>query len=138
MDFKINESFNEKGITREGSNYSLNKTKHLYKLKFYNKKYTSTPNKDKVILLDTLPKIIKFNKKYMTVLVKRPWVDWDKVSIDYAGIEFRNYREIILSLYKKPFNVMGSLLWYSSIDIDSGCIWRPSSVIKDFQKILTK
>ena len=67
LDFKVNQAFNEDGIKRKGSNYRLNKTKHLYKLKFYNKKYTSTPNKDKVILLDTLPKIIKFNKKYMTV-----------------------------------------------------------------------
>tara|TARA_Y100000591_G_C21735047_1_gene646167 strand:+ start:225 stop:641 length:417 start_codon:yes stop_codon:yes gene_type:complete len=88
LDFKLKEEWNNEGIRKKGKEYYLNKPKIMSKVKFYNKKYTTLPDNEKVLLIDTCDKLIKFNKKYS----KKGFslIEWEKVSQDYAGIEFRN------------------------------------------------
>jgi len=45
------------------------------------------------------------------------FIDWIKVQKDYSGIEFNNYDKTEY-LYKPEY------LWYTTIDVLSGCIWN--------------
>lgn len=96
--WKLNEGYNNKGIRKKGKEYYINKSLNMYKVKFYNKKYTTLPDNEKVLLIDTCDKLIKFNRKYS----KKGFslIEWEKVSQDYAGIEFRNYNRIKKELKK--------------------------------------
>jgi hypothetical protein len=130
LDFKLNTKWNNNGIRKKGTEYHLKSPLTMYKIKFYNKKYTSLPDDEKVLLVDTCDKLLKFNKNYSKT-GNSIFIDWEKVSQDYAGIEFRNYSRIKKELIKKKLDI----LWYSAIDVDSGCVWKPSKVIKTIDKM---
>jgi hypothetical protein len=130
LDFKLKSKWNNEGISKKGQEYHLKKPLTMYKIKFYNKKYTALPDDEKVLLVDTCDKLIKFNKKYSK---KKgiSFIEWEKVSQDYAGIEFRNFNRIKKELKKRKIEI----IWYWALDIDSGCIWRPSKVINTVDKM---
>tara|TARA_Y100000590_G_C15641496_1_gene985124 strand:- start:206 stop:730 length:525 start_codon:yes stop_codon:yes gene_type:complete len=131
LDWKLSEEFNNKGIDKKGKEYYINKSLSMYKVKFYNKKYTTLPDDEKVLLIDTYAKLIKFNKKYLRKKNKIEYIDWNNVSSDYAGIEFRNFNKIQKQLVDKKIEN----IWHYTLDVDSGCIWRPSKVIKHIDKM---
>ena len=132
--WKLNEGFNTKGIHKKGKEYYINKSLNIYKVKFYNKKYTTLPDDEKVLLVDTCDKLIKFDKKYSIKIRNRSFIEWKKVSQDYAGIEFRNFNKIKKELKK----INKKIVWYWAVDVDSGCIWRPSKVINKIDKLTDK
>ena len=131
LDFKLNENWNNNGIRKKGTEYYINKPLTMYSIKFFNCKYTTTPNKAKVLLLDTQTKLTKFNTKYSNKREGGYFIGWEKVSQDYAGIEFRNYSRIKKELENKN----SFILWYSALDVDSGCVWNPSTVVKKIDKM---
>lgn len=107
----------------EASEMTAWKGSHLYSLEI---------NKDKICILDTQEKMINFTKEYgklptyysdpefrkkfkPTLLDMR--IDWKKVSQQYSGIEIPNY-----------FPEMRKLGWYSTWDVESGCVWFPEAI----------
>ena len=131
VQWKLSEGFNNKGIVKKGEEYYINKSLNMYKVKFYNNKYTNVPDNEKVLLIDSYTKLMKFNKKYEYNAKNRKFINWKDVSNDYAGIEFRNFNKI----NKKLSNKQIKNTWYWTLDVDSGCIWKPSKVIKRIDKM---
>ena len=69
---------------------------------------------------DIHPRAYKDKTKYV-------FINWDKVSKDYGGIEICPYLP-----QRKHY------LWYSSFDAASGCIWNTKSIIKNSELIYEK
>lgn len=126
--YKVEVLFNEKLLTRD---LDINK-------------YTN-----KILLLDNLDNILKFNKLYSIIKKDKipsnlsftnnegqdgynihTYIKWKTVSKHYAGIEFRNFNEL-----KPKINLnFNDNFWYTSIDFDSGCIWN-LKMLKNYIKI---
>ncbi len=73
-------------------------------------------------------------------------IDWKKVCEKYDGIIFKNFDKIKEKIYppfmmdynqfRKAYELYWEKYsWYSFIDIDSACIFRPSQVISSFSLI---
>jgi hypothetical protein len=118
--------------------FKLNKKYHLHELKFKHNSLTdlNNPSFNKILVIKTKKNIIKFCKKYMIEEPSKnyygswdyPQIDWNKVVKDFGGIEItvnpsHNIRE---GKYTS---------WYSSWDIQSGCIWN-DKIIKKVTKIV--
>lgn len=94
----------------------------------------------KLLVLDSVKKIIDFNKKYgdeaewrKEVKIKLPSVfnsklkadiNWQSVARDYSGIEICPYQ----------WDLRMELDWYYGWDVASGCIWAKDAV-KNIQKL---
>jgi hypothetical protein len=50
------------------------------------------------------------------------FIDWEKVSEDYDGIEFSPYFKNNILDFKN--------IWYNTIDVESGCIWNLDIILK--------
>lgn len=84
----------------------------------------------KILVLNSLKQVKSFTKKYM--YKTEPFINWKRVSKDYGGIEFKNYRNIQDQIIKiarkvkeKGFN---NLTWASAFDVNGGCIWNVENV----------
>jgi len=101
----------------------------------YNFAYTIKVNKEKLVTLSNPKEIYSFHKKYAQagVLAKEIssgdrktdfWdINWNKVAKDFSGIELQPY-----------LNQCRHLLWYSTWDVPSGCLWN-SKALKEIQLI---
>ena len=98
-------------------------------------------NKDKILLINNINDLKLFNKKYGFVYKynkdgikgQMEMIKWDKVAIDYGGIEFNPY------LKKKDYYLSKDYyLWYSAIDDAGGCVWNIKSIIKNSELIYEK
>lgn len=54
------------------------------------------------------------------------YIDWEKLSKYYSGIEFQNYHQT-----KNSFDLHNLPTWFYTLDCSSGCIWD-LSVIKNY------
>ena len=99
-------------------------------------------NKSKILSINTIPKLIKFHNKYKETKNKitknkitktnHEYIKWNEVYKEYYGIHFCPF---LKTKFRKETNYMQSkLLWYLSIDVDSGCIWNINA-IKNFKNI---
>jgi hypothetical protein len=96
---------------------SLSRYRTYYKYKVTFKKNIN------LCVIDSLESLEKFNKKYKDKSFKFfVVIDWEKVAKEYDGIKFINYYKL-----KKEFN--DDFSWFSEVDINSICIWRPSKVL---------
>jgi hypothetical protein len=120
--------------------------KYIYKI--------TLKKKIKVRKIDTLEKLKRFVKKYsystkviyrksdfirlnpgeedIVREVTRYRIDWEKVCKKYDGIFFSNYHKInriIKNMRWSKNPEYKKYEWYTYVDINSGCIWRPSNVI---------
>ena len=108
---------------------------------------------ERILVIDTLQKLKDFDEKYKLQIhesltnkdhdqmkqihgglqsLKNFFPDrfpnWEKVCEDYDGMVCTNYTEILMSgcLIEK-------MHWWSWLDINCCCMWRPSKVIKDIK-----
>lgn len=55
--------------------------------------------------------------------------NWYKLSKDYSGIEFLNYKKSYnMNIDISPFEFK-KIVWYDHIDVSSGCIWNINALI---------
>lgn len=83
-----------------------------------------------MLMLNTVDKVINFNRMYGTTHIPDPrskrgergetfdLIDWDQVADDFTGIELCPY------FYEIRFD----MIWYYTIDIESGCIWNADAI----------
>ena len=104
-------------------------------------------DKSKILSINTIPKLKNFHNKYKETKNKitknkitknkitktnHEYIKWNEVYKEYYGIHFCPF---LKTKFRKETNYMQSkLLWYLSIDVDSGCIWNINA-IKNFKNI---
>lgn len=86
---------------------------HLFKLDI---------NTSRVLVLNTKKKVLEFNHTYGIDKSNRlmSYIDWRKAAAKYSGIEFNPYF----------YDLRRDLLWYSTIDVPSGCVWKSDALRK--------
>ena len=76
-------------------------------------------DKTNVLVIKTLKEFDNFHNKYCSLhpfMNKSTFINWERVSEDYDGIEISNY------LYERRLNSNSE--WYYTWDVASGCIWN--------------
>jgi len=80
---------------------------------------------NKILILDSVDKMILFNKQYgiRDVQQREYWavpneIDWNEVSKNYQGIEICPYQ----------WGLRNKFLWYYGWDVASGCIWNKQAI----------
>lgn len=101
----------------EGLWYGINNSWEEYCKKhfpewLYEYNYEIILDERQIIIIDKLDILYRFTRKYH---VKPGIINWKEVSKDYAGIEIINYKEMI----KKEVPA-----WFTTWELDSGCIWN--------------
>lgn len=93
----------------------------------WNDKYSSAYKLDvdssKILSVKTVEELQRFHDKYSEGEHKYV-IDWNSISQKWAGIEFPVYLKSVRLDY----------LWYSQLDVASGCIWD-TSVIRNITPI---
>lgn len=111
---------------------------YCYKVTLVEDCYTDLDHKNtnKILLLDSQDKVSRFADKYLLVVSipcvgSEPYtiyhMNWEQVKKDYGGIEFGNYRKFYGADMLK-------MLWYSTIDFSSGCVWN-LELVKDTELV---
>jgi len=85
----------------------------------------------KILVLNSLKQVKSFTKKY--IYKTEPYINWKKVSKDYGGIEFKNYKNIqdqIIKIIRKKKHKIGNfdLTWATAFDVNGGCVWNVENV----------
>jgi hypothetical protein len=88
--------------------------------------YTPEIDKSNFLIIDTPEKLQKFARMYR---ISDYEMQWSKVAEKYDGIEF--------PVYFPEYRLKSGFGWYSTIDVESGCVWNPKSV-KDIKQIPVK
>jgi hypothetical protein len=92
----------------------------------------------KILKLDTLKKLLKFQKKYRTKYIYeyQNHINWKKVCKDYDAIFFTKFYEVLKNLHKSVDEIeFQKYEWYKYMDLNSACIFRPSLVVSKFIQI---
>jgi len=84
----------------------------------------------KVLVLDTLEKIIDFQLEYKMFALERllEVINWKRVALDYTGIEIRDFNDLKWQGYETPGFPMAGFTWFYGWDVSSGCVWDLSAV----------
>lgn len=133
-----------------GENF-IGKNKYKYEVEFLDILNTID---NRILVIDTLEKLQAFDEKYKIQIsddipeekeryekvhggldsVKNffpgRFPDWERVCEDYDGMICVNYEEILMS-----GGLIEKMHWWSWLDINCACVWRPSKVIKDINII---
>ena len=129
--------------------------KYIHKLSIFNNKLTDLkhPDPDKILVLNNYDDVKRFTIKYRVKRVKsvkmhtKPIhkiymdstiINWKKVANDYGGIEFNPYFSMTRMVFHEGETNLELYTWYTSIDIESGCIWNINSILKDSQIVYIK
>lgn len=80
-----------------------------------------------MIILDTIDKVKDFTDKYkIDINSFFIIINWKKVAREYDGIIFDNYNKIKKEILKE---INPKYMWFSTVDINSACTWRPIKTI---------
>ncbi len=138
-------------ITFQDMDYKIKD--YIHKIELNKNIFTNLQNPDsnKILLIKNLNDVAIFTRKYKIAKGNRKKmnmdpkskiyfnysvIDWEKVAKDYGGIEFYPYiKYSSLFFNKKPLEIY---IWYSSIDISSGCIWNTKSIIQTIKLMYKK
>lgn len=81
-----------------------------------------------VLVIDSVLKLKSLIEEFGYFIVEGvKYIDWQKLSKRYSGIEFVNYTEI-----RNQLSVLDLPTWFYGLDVSSGCIWD-LSVIKNYK-----
>ena len=61
-------------------------------------------------------------------------IDWQKVSKKFGGIEFNPYIHQVINQIKNGAKKI-IIIWYTTVDISSGCIWNLKPIVDNIQKM---
>lgn len=87
-------------------------------------------NTTNLLTIKTFEELLSFIKSYIHEVNGNKclrFIDWEKVTKDYSGIEILNY-PVLKSKYR-ALRLLGEV-WFLLWDIDSGCIWDLSILKK--------
>jgi len=92
----------------------------------YQHEYRLEIDFENFLIIDTIEKLDDFVKKYFNK--KNNCIEWKQIVEKYNGIYFDNYTQVKKYMYEhhKIFNFTYS--WFLSVDVNSGCIFKGSSV----------
>jgi hypothetical protein len=95
----------------------------------YNYIYLIKLNKSNILELRSEEDILAFGEKYAfgiggSSFSASMYIDWAKVSNDYAGVE--------ICPYQYGLRMDGRTGWYYGWDVASGCVWDPAGVDVNF------
>lgn len=122
------------------------KSQVVCEIKIEKNNFTKFREKDKgkILVIDTLEDVKKLKSKYGMIKTSKKdsksftMIDFQKLSENYSGIEFRNYKSILKKL-KENKNNDKKYGWYYLLDVSSGCVWDLSLIevekkgkLKDF------
>lgn len=81
----------------------------------------------KMLVIGNVRDFDRFTMRYQVIVGEYACIDWSRVSKDYAGIEICPYLE------KRR-----DVLWYSTWDVASGCIWNILPIVQHITLIYEK
>ena len=126
---------------------------YIHKIELNENIFTSLQNPDsnKILQIKNLDDVELFTKKYKIakgngkrmnidpnskIYMNYSVINWEKVAKDYGGIEFYPYIKDSSRFFNKKH--LEIYIWYSSIDISSGCIWNTKSIIQTIKLMYKK
>lgn len=92
--------------------------------------------KSNILVINSIDDLLGFGDKYKATFTKNHelytineytnFIDWDKLSKDYDGIQFNNYYKIKedITFEKRMFKYT----WFLGWDVNGGCIWNVADV----------
>tara|TARA_X000000950_G_scaffold266173_1_gene341366 strand:+ start:1096 stop:1830 length:735 start_codon:yes stop_codon:yes gene_type:complete len=112
---------------------------HIHQINFNKNsicKFDGNPNINKIIIINTLTDLIKFQNKYGTTPnVRIGRIRWDLISKDYSGIEFKNYLKLSNEIkFNTNKNNCNKFFWFLVLGCDCGCIWN-KNIIKSINHV---
>ncbi len=88
---------------------------------------------DNFLIIDTIEKLEQLIEKYYNP--KTTCIKWNLIVKKYNGIYFNNYHSILNYVRSKSIFDL-KYIWFYSVDVNSGCIFKASSTnIKSCKKI---
>lgn len=125
-----NEMYNEIDLNKNYL-YKFNISKKYYTI--FNK--TILPIDFSIIRIRNFKDLFFFTEKYGIIECKYLIIDWIKVKEDgWSGIEFSPFFSLYTKIYyknrEKNLKFLMKYLWYSSLDVSSGCIWNTELIKK--------
>lgn len=102
----------------------------------YKVKFDGIPYPNYVVIIDSYKAVKNFTKKYDTGkgMPNFRYVDFNKIVLDYAGIEFNNYDEIKIKIIKD--NKISDYGWFFLYDVNGGVVWKTDNIkIKQIDSI---
>jgi hypothetical protein len=98
------------------------------------KRYSIEVDSSKILSLNSKQSISDFTKRFSYIPKDLPpatkdifqgcFINWNDITNEYSGIEFNKYFR----------SIRMQNIWYSTIDVSSGCIWNKEA-IKDYKEI---
>jgi len=141
--FKL--SIHKNSITTDIKNPDPNKILRIKTnddVKLFTKLYRIKPYK-KLILLDNKKNVYfdYFDTRKLSLLDSKEnvyfdnnTIDWQKVSKKFGGIEFNPYIHQVINPIKNG-KIKIIMIWYTTVDLPSGCIWNLKPIVDNIQKM---
>lgn len=103
--------------------------------------YKTEIDESRIFIVDSYEKLTKLvrlfgsirNTFFGTQVVE---ISWPELAYKYDGIVFKNFHEINAMIFKK--GLYFNLGWFTALDMDSVCIWKPESVMKNWRMVAEK
>ena len=137
---------------------NLPKNLNIFKLSIRKNSFTTdikNPNPNKILRIKTNDDVKLFTKLYSMKPYKKPhfpelinydwknrkniynddnFIDWQKVSKKFGGIEFNPYTHQVIKPIQNGKKQI-RIIWYNTIDVPSGCIWNLKPIIENIFQI---
>jgi hypothetical protein len=110
-----------------GENMGILDYKYFFEVKVHHTKLAN-PDKNKILYLETIEDMIEFSIRFKSSIniYHRDDkyicdIDWGKVAKLYGGVEIK---------FSKTYRLTGeyTLVWASTFDVHSGCIWNMEAI----------
>jgi hypothetical protein len=94
---------------------------YVYKIEF---------KKDSLYRISSVDELQCFSERYNKNNNNDPHflIPWKKVSEEYDGICFENYRDVKQNMFRDKL-LRNANLWFLAVDVNSACIWNPTKVV---------
>ena len=130
---------------------NLPKNLNIFKLSIRKNSFTNdikNPNPNKILRIKTNDDVKLFTKLYRmkpykkrTILDSKEnvyfdhnTIDWQKVAKKFGGIEFNPYIHQVINPIKNGEKKI-IIIWYTTVDLPSGCIWNLKPIVENIQKM---
>ena len=130
---------------------NLPKNLNIFKLSIHKNSLTTdvkNPDPNKILRIKTNDDVKLFTKLYRMKPYKKlslldskenvyfdyNTIDWQKVAKKFGGIEFNPYiHQVIDPIINGKIKII--MIWYTTVDVPSGCIWNLKNIVKNIEKM---
>jgi hypothetical protein len=130
---------------------NLPKNLNIFKLSIHKNSFTTdvkNPDPNKILRIKTNDDVKLFTKLYRMKPYKKlslldnkenvyfdyNIIDWQKVAKKFGGIEFNPYiHQVIDPIINGKIKII--MIWYTTVDVPSGCIWNLKNIVKNIEKM---